>query len=74
MDAVETEKAAAERYPDCPREDWSNGRRRCPHGCGVHCQRNTAVQREHGRRLSERLENLTDDDWDWLAGTGRYRQ
>lgn len=69
-----SEQEIEARYPACPHEDWSNGRRRCPYGCGVNCQRNSEIQLEHGRSLMERLDNLTDDDVQWLAGTGRYGQ
>ncbi len=58
----------------CPREPWNNGRRRCPHGCGVDCERNTQEQLESGKRISESIKNMTRDDLQWLAGTGRYAQ
>lgn len=61
-------------FDSCPKTHWDNGARKCPHGCGVDCKRNTQKQREHGKKLAKRLESLTRDDMEWLLGVGRYGQ
>lgn len=66
--------ARPDKFDKCPGVGWDNGRRQCPHDCGVNCKRNAAVQREHGKKLAKRMDNLSRSDLHWLAGTGPYGQ
>jgi hypothetical protein len=60
-----------EQFPGCNRRESRYG---CPHQCGVGCQQNAARQLASGKRIAERMKNLTRDDLQWLAGTGNYGQ